>query len=118
MRPVSWKMPEADQSVCSPFCCISVLGTESSPLEAAVKTVINLFSDWTSSCQISCRRLYSLVAALSARFALRFAIQPMWIRVVTGSDIVGFVRAPRLVAKSETLSATSDDSASKTLLIE
>jgi hydroxyacylglutathione hydrolase len=37
-------------------------------LEAAVKTVINLFSDWTSSCQISCRRLYSLVAALSARF--------------------------------------------------
>jgi hypothetical protein len=36
--------------------------------------------------------LYSLVAARSARFALRFAIQPMWIRVVTGSDIVGFVR--------------------------
>jgi len=32
--------------------------------------------------------LYSLVAARSARFALRFAIQPMWIRVVTGSDIV------------------------------
>jgi hypothetical protein len=61
--------------------------------------------------------LYSLVAALSARFALRFAIQPMWIRVVTGSDIVE-VRAPRLVAKSETLSATSDDSASMTLLIE
>jgi hypothetical protein len=28
------------------------------------------------------------------------------------------VRAPRLVAKSETLSATSDDSASMTLLIE
>jgi hypothetical protein len=41
----------------------------------------------------------------------------MWIRVVTGSDIVE-VRAPRLVAKSETLSATSDDSASMTLLIE
>jgi hypothetical protein len=30
--------------------------------------------------------LYSLVAARSARFALRFAIQPMWIRVATGSD--------------------------------
>ena len=118
MRPVSWKMPVADQRVCSPFCCISVLGTESSPLDAAVKTVINLVSDWTSSCQISCRRLYSLVAALSARFALSFAIHPIGVRVVTGSDIVGFVRAPRLVAKSETLSATSDDSASKTLLIE
>ena len=86
MRPVSWKMPVADQRVCSPFCCISVLGTESSPLEAAVKTVINLVSDSTSSCQISCRRLYSLVAARVARFALRFAIQPMWIRVATGSD--------------------------------
>ena len=34
------------------------------------------------------------------------------IRVVTGSDIVGFVRAPRLVAKSETLLATSDYSVS------
>jgi hypothetical protein len=33
--------------------------------------------------------LYSLVAVLTARFALRFAIQPMWTRVVTGSDIVG-----------------------------
>jgi hypothetical protein len=33
--------------------------------------------------------LYSLVAFLMARFALRFAIQPMWVRVVTGSDIVG-----------------------------
>jgi len=86
VRPVSWKMPVADQRVCSPFCCISVLGTESSPLDAAVKTVINLVSDWTSSCQISCRRLYSLVAALSARFALSFAIHPMWIRIVTGSD--------------------------------
>jgi hypothetical protein len=31
--------------------------------------------------------LYSLSAALSARFALRFAIQPMEIRVVTGGDI-------------------------------
>ena len=118
MRPVSWKMPVADQRVCSPFCCISVLGTESSPLDAAVKTVMSFLSVSTSSCQISCRRLYSLVAALSARFALSFAIHPMWIRIVTGSDIVGFVRAPRLVAKSETLSATSDDSASKTLLIE
>jgi len=117
VRPVSWKMPVADQRVCSPFCCINVLGTESSPLEAAVKTVINLVSDWTSSCQISCRRLYSLVAARSARFALRFAIQPMWVRVVTGSDIVA-LRAPRLVAKSETLSATSDYSVSVTLLIE
>ena len=72
--------------MCSPFCCISLLGTESSPLDAAVKTVINLVSDWTSSCQISCRRLYSLVAALSARFALKLAIHPMWIRIVTGSD--------------------------------
>jgi hypothetical protein len=36
--------------------------------------------------------LYSLVAALSARFALRFAIHPIEVRVVTGSDIVGFVR--------------------------
>jgi len=87
VRPVSWKMPVADQRVCSPFCCISVLGTESSPLEAAVKTVMSLVSESTSSCQISWRRLYSLVAARSARFALRFAIQPMWIRVVTGSDI-------------------------------
>ena len=76
----------AVQRVCSPFCCISLLGTESSPLDAAVKTVINLVSDWTSSCQISCRRLYSLVAALSARFALKLAIHPMWIRIVTGSD--------------------------------
>jgi hypothetical protein len=56
--------------------------------------------------------LYSLVAALSARFALKLAIHPMWIRIVTGSDIVGFVRAPRLVAKSETLLATSDYSVS------
>jgi hypothetical protein len=62
--------------------------------------------------------LYSLVAARSARFALRFAIQPMWIRIVTGSDIVGFVRAPRLVAKGETPLATSDYSVSVTLLIE
>jgi hypothetical protein len=30
--------------------------------------------------------LYSLVAAFSARFALKFAIHPMWIRIVTGSD--------------------------------
>ena len=36
---------------------------------------------------------------------------------MTGGDIV-WVRAPRLVAKSETLLATSDDSASKTLPIE
>ena len=50
-----------------------VLGTESSPLDAAVKTVMSLVSVSTSSCQIAWRRLYSLVAALSARFALRFA---------------------------------------------
>jgi hypothetical protein len=37
---------------------------------------------------MSWRRLYSLSAALAARFALRFAIQPMEIRVVTGGDIV------------------------------
>ena len=71
---------------------MSVLGTESSPLDAAVKTVMSFLSVSTSSCQIVWRRLYSLVAALSARFALRFAIQPMWVRVVTGSDIVGFVQ--------------------------
>ncbi len=88
VRPVSWKTPVADQRVCSPFCCMSVLGTESSPLDAAVKTVMSLVSVSTSSCQISWRRLYSLVAFLMARFALRFAIQPMWVRVVTGSDIV------------------------------
>jgi hypothetical protein len=45
-----------------------------------------------SSCQIVWRRLYSLVAALSARFAFRSDSQLMWVRVVTGSDIVG-VRA-------------------------
>jgi hypothetical protein len=31
--------------------------------------------------------LYSLVAALSARFSLRSDSQLMWVRVVTGSDI-------------------------------
>jgi hypothetical protein len=30
--------------------------------------------------------LYSLVAALSARFALKFAIHPIEVRIVTGSD--------------------------------
>ena len=112
MRPVSWKMPVADQRVRSPFACMRELGTESSPLDAAVKTVMSLVSVSRSSCQIAWRRLYSLVAALAARFALRFAIHPMGVRIVTGSDIVGFVRAPRLVAKSETLLATSDYSVS------
>jgi len=94
VRPVSWKMPVADQRVRSPFCCISVLGTESSPLEAAVKTVMSLVSESTSSCQISWRRLYSLVAFLTARFSLRSDSQLMWVRVVTGSDIGG-VRASK-----------------------
>jgi len=62
----------AVQRVCSPFFCINVLGTESSPLDAAVKTVMSLVRVATSSCQMAWRRLYSLVAALSARFALRF----------------------------------------------
>jgi hypothetical protein len=57
------------------------------------------------------RRLNSLVAALSARFAFRSDSQLMWISVVTGCDNVG-VRAPRLAAKSETPLAASDDSAS------
>ena len=52
MRPASWKMPVADQRVCSPFACMSELGTESSPLDAAVKTVMSLVSVSTSSCQI------------------------------------------------------------------
>jgi hypothetical protein len=33
--------------------------------------------------------LYSLVAAFAARFAFRSDSQLMWVRVVTGSDIVG-----------------------------
>ena len=77
MRPVSWKMPVADQRVCSPFCYMSVLGTESSPLDAAVKTVMSLVSVSTSSCQIAWRRLYSLVAFLMARFSLRSDSQLM-----------------------------------------
>jgi len=90
VRPVSWKMPVAVQRVCSSFFCISVLGTESSPLYAAVKTVMSLVSESTSSCQISWRRLCSLVAFLTARFSLRSDSQLMWVRVVTGSDIVLF----------------------------
>lgn len=66
--------------------CMSVLGTESSPLDAAVKTVMSFLSVSTSPCQIVCRRLYSLSAARSARFALRFAIHPIEVRVVTGGD--------------------------------
>ena len=92
VRPVSWKMPVAVQRVCSLDFCMSVLGTESSPLDAAVKTVMSLVSVSKSSCQISWRRLYSLVAALMARFSLRFDSQLMWVRVVTGSDNMG-VRA-------------------------
>jgi hypothetical protein len=34
------------------------------------------------------RRVYSLVAALSARFAFRSDSQLIWVRVVTGWDIV------------------------------
>ena len=64
-----------------------MLGTESSPLDAAVKTVMSLVSVLTSSCQIAWRRLYSLVAAFAARFAFRSDSQLMWVRVVTGSDI-------------------------------
>ena len=82
----------ADQRVRSPFACMSELGTESSPLDAAVKTVMSLVSVSTSSCQIAWRRLYSLVAAFRARFSLRSDSQLMWVRVVTGSDIVEFVR--------------------------
>ena len=67
---------------------MSVLGTESSPLDAAVKTVMSLVSVSTSSCQIAWRRLYSFVAAFAARFAFRSDSQLMWVRVVTGSDIV------------------------------
>ena len=53
MRPASWKMPVADQRVRSPFACMSELGTESSPLDAAVKTVMSLVSVSLSSCQIA-----------------------------------------------------------------
>jgi len=67
----------ADQRVRSPAFCMRVLGIESSPLDAAVKTVMSFMSVSTSSCQISCRRLYSLVAALSARFAFRSDSQLM-----------------------------------------
>jgi hypothetical protein len=56
--------------VCSPFFCIKVLGTESSPLLAAVMTAINFSSVWKSSCQISWSRLKDRAAALAARFAL------------------------------------------------
>jgi len=66
------------------------LGTESSPLDAAVKTVMSLVSESTSSCQISWRRLCSSVAFLAARFSLRSDSQLIGIRVVTGSDIVRF----------------------------
>jgi len=77
VRPVSWKMPVAVQRVFSPGFCMSVLGTESSPLDAAVKTVMSFLSVSTSSCQIVWRRLYSWVAALSARFAFRSDSQLM-----------------------------------------
>lgn len=75
----------------SPFSCIRVLGTESSPLDAAVKTVMSFLSVSKSSCQISWSRLYSLVAALLARFTLRFATHPIEVRVVTGSVNVWFL---------------------------
>ena len=77
VRPVSWKTPVADQRVCSPDFCMSVLGTEASPLDAAVKTVMSLVSALTSSCQISWRRLCSSVAFLMARFSLRSDSQLM-----------------------------------------
>jgi hypothetical protein len=71
--------------VCSPFACIKVLGTESSPLLAAVMTAINFSSVWKSSCHVAWARLRDLVAALAARFALNSVNQlickeyPRWV---------------------------------------
>ncbi len=80
-------MPVADQRVCSPAFCMSVLGTESLPSDAAVMASIILRRQARSSCQISRRLLCCLVAALSARLALKSAKNPMGVRVVTVSDI-------------------------------
>ena len=70
-------MPVADQSVYSPGFCINELGTESSPLDAAVKTVMSLASVARSSSQSESAALCALAAAVAARLALKFANQLM-----------------------------------------
>ena len=77
MRPVSWKMPWPDQRVCSPGFCISELGTESWPLDAAVMAAMILRRQSTSSCQAACRTSCSFWARFAARLALKFANQLM-----------------------------------------
>ena len=77
MRPVSWKMPWPDQRVCSPGFCISELGTESLPFDAAVIAAMILRRQSTSSCQAVCRAVCSFAARFAARLALKFANQLM-----------------------------------------
>ena len=77
MRPVSWKMPWPDQRVCSPAFCISELGTESSPLDAAVIAAMILRRQSTSSCQAASNSACSCAARFAARLALKLDNQLM-----------------------------------------
>jgi hypothetical protein len=52
--------------------------------------------------------LYSLVAFLMARFALRFAIQPMWVRVVEDKEGLNFIY--ELKARNESSDITEHSS--------
>ncbi len=63
--------------MCSPGFCISELGTESWPLDAAVMAAMILRRQSTSSCQAACRTSCSFWARFAARLALKFANQLM-----------------------------------------